>query len=93
MPLYCYVGHDGADGAARRPEARPRHVDHLARLDVRFAGPLLDDEGRPRGSLIVFEAAGFDEARRIAHADPYLALGVFDRIDVYVTQQVLPAPA
>jgi uncharacterized protein YciI len=95
MPLFCYVGHDGPEGLARRPDVRPRHLAHLDPLAgagrVRYAGPLLDDRGDPRGSLIVFEAADLAEARRIAESDPYLTEGVFERVDVYETRQVLPA--
>ena len=93
MPLYCYVGRDGSEGRARRPGARPRHLSHLERLDVRFAGPLLDADGAPCGSLIVFEAASFAEASRLANADPYLEAGVFERVEVFETKQVLPAGA
>lgn len=91
MPLYCYVGRDGRDGGARRPAARPEHLAHVAKLSVRYAGPLLDAAGTPRGSLIVFEAASFEEAQRLAHADPYIALGVFERVEVYETKQAAPA--
>jgi len=94
MSLFCYVGHDGPEGAARRPDARPAHLEYLAPLNaagrVRYAGPLFDEQGAPRGSLIVFEAADYAEARGIAEGDPYLARGVFERIDVFATTQVLP---
>ncbi len=95
MPLFIYVGHDGAQGLRRRPEARPKHLEHLRGLSeqgrVRFAGPLLDELGDPRGSLILFEAPDLAAAKQIAETDPYLTLGVFERVEVHATKQVLPA--
>ena len=96
MPLFCYVGHDGPDGLAKRPDVRPAHLAHMAPLAaegrVRYAGPLLDAGGQPRGSLVMFEAPDYAEAKRIAEGDPYLAEGVFERVDVFETKQVLPEP-
>ena len=91
MPLFCYVGYDGPDGLAKRPDARPQHLAHAKKLDARFVGPLLNDSGEPCGSLFVFEASDFESARAIAGADPYLELGVFERIEVFETKQVFPA--
>ena len=94
MGLYLYIGRDGAHGAERRPDARPKHLAHLEPLDdagrIRFAGPLLDDDEKPCGSLIVFEAENLAEARRIAESDPYLTEGVFDAVEVFATKGVFP---
>ena len=95
MGLFVYVGHDGPNAPERRPAVRPRHLAHLEPLEaagrIRFAGPLLDAEGAPRGSLIVFEAADLAEARSIAEGDPYLGEGVFERVVVHETRQVFPS--
>ena len=94
MALYVYVGKDAAAGAALRPAVRPKHLEHLAPLAragrVRFAGPLLGEDGAPRGSVIVFEADGWDDARAVAEGDPYLVEGVFESVEVSETRQVLP---
>jgi len=91
MPLFCYVGYDGPAGLKQRPEARPKHLAHAEKLAARFVGPLLDESGSPCGSLFLFEAEDFQTARRIANADPYVELGVFERVEVFETKQVLPA--
>jgi len=89
--LFVVIGHDGPQGAARRPEVRPRHLAHLQPLAeagrIKLAGPFLDGSG----SLIVFEAASLAEAWAIVAADPYVTEGVFNRVEVKPFAQVLPA--
>ena len=95
MPLYVILGHDGADALAKRPQVRPRHLEHLRPLDragrVVVAGPLFADDGKtPRGSLIVLEATSLEEARALAEQDPYVVEGVFARHDVLPFARVFP---
>lgn len=94
MGIYVYIGHDGPDGQRLRPSVRERHLAHIERFDregrIVFAGPLRDEFGAPRGSLIVLEADDLASARAIALRDPYLGEGVFERIDVHESLQVFP---
>jgi uncharacterized protein len=95
MPLYVIIGHDGPHGLERRPATRPRHLEHLQPLDraghVVLAGPLFADDGRtPRGSMIVLDVEGLDEAREIAARDPYVVEGVFERYEVRPFARVFP---
>lgn len=97
---YVIDARDRADVLARRLEARPLH---LARLhELRDAGRLLvagpcpavdaEDPGPAgfTGSLIVAEFESLDAARAWAEADPYVAAGVYDRVDVRPFRRVLP---
>ncbi len=94
MPWFAFIGHDGPDGAARRPRLRPAHLEALEPLDaagrIRHAGPLVGDAGDPIGSLVVFEAADLDEARAIVGRDPYVREGVFARTELCETKLVFP---
>jgi uncharacterized protein YciI len=94
MPLFVAIGRDGPDGAARRPAARPAHLAHWAPLAragrVRFAGPLRDEGGVPRGSVLVFEAPDRVAAQAHAAADPYVTGAVFEAFELYETLDVLP---
>jgi len=97
MPLFVIFGHDGPDALTRRPEVRPRHLEHLRPLSragkVVVAGPLFADDGKtPRGSLIVLEATSLEEARALAARDPYVLEGVFARHDVQPFLRVFPEP-
>lgn len=97
MPVFVYVGRDGADAAERRPRHRPEHLAHLQPLDgagrIHFAGPLLDAEGCPRGSVVVFEADDLAAARSFAEADPYVRHGIFAEVEVFASRRVFPAAA
>ncbi len=95
MGVYVYIGRDGANSAELRAGAtRQRHLDNLEGLEqagrILFAGPLKEEGGAACGSVIVLEADNLEEAREIAHSDPYLKEGVFDRVDVYESLKVFP---
>jgi uncharacterized protein YciI len=88
--LFVVIGHDGPDGAAKRPAVRPAHLDHLRPLAqagrVKLAGPFLDKTG----SLIVVEAQSAAEVWALVARDPYVTEGVFNRVEVKPFMQVFP---
>jgi uncharacterized protein YciI len=94
LPLFAYIGHDAARGGELRAEARTAHLAALEQLAERgrivHAGPMLDEEGRAVGSVILFEAEDLEAARDIAARDPYVTRGVFARYEVYETRVVFP---
>lgn len=97
---YAIVGHDRPDSLAARQAARPAHLERLTALRdggrLLLAGPFpaIDalDPGPAgfSGSLIVAEFDSLASARAWADADPYLAAGVYERVDVRPFRQVLP---
>ena len=97
---YVILGHDVDGAGPARAAARPAHLARLQALAeagrLRLAGPMprLDGvppaEGGVSGSLIV---AAFDDlaaAQAWAAADPYVAAGVYARVDVHPFLPVLP---
>ena len=98
--LYAIVGIDRPDSLAARLSARPAHVARLTALRdagrLVLAGPFpaIDavDPGPAgfSGSLIVAEFASLDEATAWADADPYVAAGVYGKVEVRPFRQVLP---
>lgn len=97
---YAIEGYDGADVLAQRMAARP---DHLARLTaLRDEGRLLlagpcpaidaEDPGPAgfTGSIVIAEFASLADARAWADADPYLAAGVYARVEVRPFRLALP---
>ena len=97
---YAIEGYDGTDVLERRIAARP---DHVVRLEaLRDAGRLLlagpcpaidaEDPGPAgfSGSIVIAEFPSLEEARAWADADPYMAAGVYQRIDVRPFRRTLP---
>jgi len=97
---YAIEGFD-ADGAlARRAEARPAHLARLVALRDRgrllVAGPCpaidAEDPGPAgfSGSIVIAQFESLAAARAWADADPYVAAGVYARVEVRPFRLVLP---
>ena len=69
-----------------RLDTRPDHVAYLKDLDakgvLKIAGPLLDDDDKPCGSLIILKVGDKAEAEQIAKQDPYAKVGLFAAVDI-----------
>ncbi|NNH66152.1 YciI-like protein [Rhizobium laguerreae] len=79
-----------------RMDTRPTHVEHLNKLNaegtLKIAGPFLDNDGKPCGSLIIVEAESKEAARALADADPYAKAGLFESVDVKAYNWVFNKP-
>lgn len=79
-----------------RLDNRPAHVDFLNGLNAKgglaFAGPFLDADGKPNGSLVVIEAADLAAAQALAATDPYAKAGLFESVDVNAWNWVFNKP-
>ncbi len=97
---YLIHGIDYANSLEGRKAARPAHLARLEALRdqgrLKLAGPLpaidAEDPGPAGfiGSIIVAEFGSLADARAWADADPYLAAGVYQRVDVSPFKPVLP---
>lgn len=63
-----------------RLAVRATHLSYLERHIGKLvhAGPLLDTEGRPCGSLLLIDVADRTEAEGFAANDPYAEAGLFE---------------
>ncbi|MFK0164599.1 YciI-like protein [Rhizobium sp. NPDC090279] len=84
--LFAFVCKDKPGHLNVRMEARPAHVEHLNKLNaegtLKMAGPFLDAEGKPNGSLVIVEAENVEAAVAIADADPYTKAGLFESVEI-----------
>lgn len=97
---YAIIGTDRENSLAARLESRPAHLARLQALAaqgrLKLAGPLpaidAEDPGPAgfTGSLVVVEFPDLAAAREWAEADPYLAAGVYVRVEVRPFRPVLP---
>ena len=97
---YAIEGFDGSDVLPRRLAARPEHLARLTALRdegrLLLAGPCpaIDaEEPGPAGfsgSIVIAEFASLEDARAWADADPYVAAGVYARVDIRPFKRVLP---
>ena len=57
---------DRADAGDLRAATRPEHLAYLGGFDVLYGGPLLEDNGRMCGSLIVLDVDSREAAEEFA---------------------------
>ena len=79
-----------------RMDVRPKHVAFLDALNVKgtlkFAGPFLDEDGKPCGSMVAVEAQTKADAETIAKSDPYALAGLFESVEIRPWNWVLNKP-
>lgn len=84
--LFAFVCKDKPGHLNVRMETRPAHLEHLNRLNaegtLKMAGPFLDADGKPNGSLVIVSAETVEVARALADADPYAKAGLFESVEV-----------
>lgn len=84
--LFALLCQDKPGSLQLRLDTRPVHVEYLDGLNrdgkLAFAGPFLDADGKPDGSLVVVKAETIEEARALGAADPFAKAGVFASVDV-----------
>jgi uncharacterized protein YciI len=97
---YAIEGFDGTDVLPARLAARAEHLARLVSLrdDGRLllAGPCpaidAEDPGPAgfSGSIVIAEFESLEAARAWADVDPYVAAGVYARVEVRPFKRVLP---
>ena len=97
---YAIEGYDGPNVLDKRLAARPEHLARLTALRdegrLLLAGPCpaidAEDPGPAgfSGSIVIAEFASLGDARAWADADPYVAAGVYTRVEVRPFKRVLP---
>jgi uncharacterized protein YciI len=78
--LFAIICTDKPASLDLRLATRERHLAYLETYAtrIRLAGPLLDPDGRPCGSLLMVDVADHAAAAGFAEADPYARVGLFE---------------
>jgi uncharacterized protein YciI len=94
--LFAMNGRDKTGHLDVRLRVRPEHVAFLDDLNARgvlkFAGPYLEDDGKPCGSLVVIEASDKAAAEQVFRNDPYARAGLFETVTVQAWNWVFNKP-
>lgn len=82
--LYALICTDKPNSIDLRMQVRPAHLAFLDKLgaDLKGAGPFVDDEEKPTGSLVIIQADDLTAAKSIASQDPYAIAGLFSSVDI-----------
>jgi uncharacterized protein YciI len=75
-----------------RSKLRADHLRHTIAnpRPYRFGGPLISEDGKVVGSLILFEADDRAHLDAVMAADPYFREGLYQSIEIHATRQVFP---
>ena len=88
--LFAITCTDKPESLPIRLATRDTHIaylrSHVASLVQ--AGPLLDPQGRPCGSLLLVDVADADAAHALAAGDPYGKAGLFESVVVRAYRSV-----
>lgn len=95
--LFALICKDKTGHLQVRMDNRRAHVDFLNGLNAEgrlaFAGPFLDGDGKPNGSLVVFDVEDLAGAQALAAADPYAQAGLFESVEIRPWNWVFNKPA
>jgi hypothetical protein len=92
MPYFAIHCIDKPASGDLRAATRLRHLEHVATAGDRLlvAGPLLDEDGAPIGSLLIVDFDDRKAAIQFAAADPYAQAGLFASVAVTAWRKVFP---
>ncbi len=80
--LFVLMCFDKPGSLDLRIATRPQHLAYLQTYlnKIVQAGPMLDQDGRPNGSLLLIDVADRAEAEGFAEGDPYGKAGLFEAV-------------
>ncbi len=92
MPHFVIHALDKPDSLPLRLANRPAHLDHARSIGAALfvAGPLLDDNDQPLGSLLIVDMPSGADAAAFAAADPYALAGLFASVTITPWRRALP---
>jgi uncharacterized protein YciI len=82
---FILIAHDKPGGLPLRLATRPAHLTYWEQevgAKLLFGGPLLGDDGNPKGSILVVDAADDAQAKAYFDADPFIAAGLFQSVEI-----------
>lgn len=88
--MYALIARDKPDHLQTRMDTRPAHLEYLKSGDaVVHAGPLIGDDDKPNGSIIILDLPDRAAAEAWAAADPYAQAGLFASVEILNWNKVI----
>ena len=88
--LVALIARDKVGHIEVRKANRADYIDYLnSGTVVSQAGPLLSDEGKMIGSLIILEVNVLEDARAWSENDPYVKAGLFESVEFILWNKVI----
>ena len=93
--LFVIIAEDKPGALELRLATRPTHLDYLeSKVEMLVqAGPTLDAEGKPNGSVLLVEAPDLAAVQDFAAGDPYAKAGLFASTTIRPFRQVFASGA
>ena len=81
---FVITAYDGKGKLEKRMEVRPRHLENMAKVPgkVICAGGLLDEEGKMKGSVMVFDFESREDLDAYLASEPYILEHVWEDVRV-----------
>jgi uncharacterized protein YciI len=79
LPHYLITCFDKPNSLELRMATRPAHLEYVDTFATtkKIAGPMLDAEGKPKGSAFILELEDLQAAENFVKNDPYEMAGLF----------------
>lgn len=92
--LFAVLAMDKPNHLEKRLETRPAHLqyweDNAGQMVL--AGPFLDEDEKPIGSMMVVNAEDRAAAEKLVDGDPYAIEGVFQSVEIKPWNWVIKRP-
>ena len=91
--LFAIHALDKEDSLELRMNTRESHLEYLSNSPLVYAGPLLDEDGKMCGSLIVLDMEDISKVKQFASNDPYSLAGLFKSVEIHRFKKAFPLKA
>jgi len=79
LPHFVIICHDKPNSLDLRMATRPAHLEYVNSFSSarKVAGPMLDADGKPKGSAFIMDLESIEAAEDFVKNDPYSLAGLF----------------
>ncbi len=92
--IFAIICTDKVGALETRKANRTDHLEYLESIKdgLKGAGPFLDSDGNPNGSMLIVEMEDLASAEDFAKGDPYAKAGLFENVEIKPWNWLLANP-